>query len=262
MTISYISDHFKLAKNRLLEQDKEEFEFQDFLKCIIDEYQNIEDEIFKLYTKRTIDESVGVLLDRIGLIVNEERNFRGDEEYRAAILTRIEINRAGGEPESIINAIKQLYKTDQIVYRELYPANYQVEIFSEKVVPQIKRFLNSLSPAGVGAPDIVQAFDQPALILTETITETENVLVRSNGQDDLLVDLGNEQDNFLAEFASIETSESNCLSEIYLTRQVALVNLNDELLFNDGENVLFAFANANESYVISEFGAKMGENYG
>jgi len=69
-----------------------------------------------------------VQLDELGEIVGEPRLGREDFVYRGAIRIRISLNRAGGEPESIIRFVQSAFGADVVAYQEVYPA--KVEIYS------------------------------------------------------------------------------------------------------------------------------------
>ena len=86
---------------------------------------------YDLYTERSLDTSIGAQLDGIGRIVGLDRDGLDDVDYRATLIIQIQINKAGGEPESIITAIRQLFKTEIIAFKEIYPANYEVYITSD-----------------------------------------------------------------------------------------------------------------------------------
>jgi len=88
--------------------------------------QAMEDVFQQLLRERWVDNAVGQQLDEMGAIVGEPRLGRTDEFYRPAIEVRIILNRAGGEPESLIRFIDVGFGADVVAYQEIYPAKIEV----------------------------------------------------------------------------------------------------------------------------------------
>ncbi len=74
----------------------------------------------------SLENSSGVQLDIAGEIVGMERGNRDDESYRSLIFLKILINISSGEPETLIQAIKQLYGASDVDYHPVYPAKVRV----------------------------------------------------------------------------------------------------------------------------------------
>jgi len=104
----------------------------DRLKALADIFagrmQAMEDVLQQLLRERWVDDASGQQLDEMGEIVGEPRLDRADEFYRPAILVRILLNQAGGEPESLIRFIEVGFGADVVAYQEIYPA--KVEIYT------------------------------------------------------------------------------------------------------------------------------------
>lgn len=239
MTLEHITNHIELAEARTLEQYKHRPVFEKFLSTPVDEVQNIEDDLWQLYTKRWIDKAEGFLLDVCGKIVGIERSLRSDDEYRIAIYAQIEINVSGGEPESIINAMKQVFGDDCIVtLKDIYPANFRIDIVSNGgVIKNLRQYIDSLSPAGTGDPIITQCSGTPPLILGETKNKTGKLLVNSSGVEYYLaVDSdGGEYNVEIEYFGGVDGDNDWCLGETYIQN------------------------NDPEQYTLSAFGGKLGE---
>jgi len=88
--------------------------------------QAMEDVFQQLLRERWVDDAVGQQLDEMGAIVGEPRLGRTDRQYRPAIRLRIELNRSGGEPESVIRFVERGFGAEIVDYREIYPAKVEV----------------------------------------------------------------------------------------------------------------------------------------
>ena len=92
---------------------------------------------------------MGDQLDIWGEIVGEERGGRGDADYRTAIDFRIVLNTSGGEPETLISALRFFTQPTVSTYIEAYPAS--VRLYSDgPVVPyNLGAAMDALAAAGV-----------------------------------------------------------------------------------------------------------------
>lgn len=193
MALALIDNHIEAGLNRLLQRNKESYNINNLLEVIIKPIQEIENQIYDLYTERSLDTAFGVQLDGIGKIVGINRNGLDDIDYRSALIIQIQINKAGGEPESIITAIRQLFKTEIIVFQDIYPANYEVYIASDTVVENAKALITSISPAGVGNIVLLQGTNIPFCLddinlinVDYDINEIEDNLVVDSNDNSLL----------------------------------------------------------------------------
>ena len=102
------------------------------------------EELQYLYDIETV---TGAQLDVLGVIANEPRRGRGDEEYRLVlkVLFRTQVS---GTPEDVIRSVKEYTGATSVRYLPEYPAGF----FVLADAPGLTReFLDSVSPAGVGA---------------------------------------------------------------------------------------------------------------
>ena len=148
--ITKIDDHQQRALDRLVEQDRSAENFRKIIDKAAERYQGLEEVGYSLLTERNIFDAVGAQLDGIGQIVGEPRLGKSDGQYREALLERIGLNRASGEPESVITFIISLTGATRVIWRELYPANVQVFV-SETITLQEAQRIRRLMPAAVGA---------------------------------------------------------------------------------------------------------------
>lgn len=153
--IEKITNHVEQAQDRLIELYKKP-NFKAFTDSFLTQIQDIENETFDVYENRFLFTANGTNLDLLGESLGEFRNGKNDLEYRLAILARVSINIGSGNPDLIINVIRQLYNTNEIVYKEQYPASFGITFGSDIKIPNVSSFINSIKPAGVGNPTLMQ----------------------------------------------------------------------------------------------------------
>lgn len=203
MALTLIDDHVEEGLSRLLQRNKESYNINSLLSSFIKPVQDIEDQNYDLYTERSLDTSIGAQLDGIGRIVGLDRDGLDDVDYRAALIIQIQINKAGGEPESIIAAIRQLFKTEIIAFKEIYPANYEVYITSDTIVENAKALITSISPAAVGNITLLQGTDTPFCLDEINLVDVDYDI--NEAEDNLIVD---SNDNSLLEVTTQDVVQS------------------------------------------------------
>ena len=125
-------------------------DLQNYIKIMIDQLQNCEDELQKFDNVRDLKTITGTLLDFAGEIVGEPRNGREDEDYRIAIQYRILLNGSNGEPETVIQALRIFTGATEIFYLELYPAKILLSFKSNIAPPSnLRDLLEQIAPTGV-----------------------------------------------------------------------------------------------------------------
>lgn len=258
MALTLIDNHVEAGLSRLLQRNKESYNINSLLSALIEPIQEIENQIYDLYTERSLDTSIGKQLDGIGKIVGLDRDGRDDIDYRSALIIQIQINKAGGEPESIITAIRQLFKTEIITFKEIYPANYEVYIASDTIVENAKALITSISPAGVGNIVLLQGTGAP-FCLDDINLVNVDYDVNKNG-DNLIVD---PSDNGLLQVITQDVVQScNGLgfAEVFLNEALYSFNGIDQYLTGDtGDNLEVILTTANEDYRLSSDGGIMAE---
>lgn len=149
MNIKPINNHVELAFSRLVEQDKESRNILVFQGALVKKWQELEDLMWVLSEQRNIITIIGRSLDLIGDIVDEPRNFQGDEEYRIAILRKIVQNNCGGTPEEIITLISFIVPPSSIRIFEFAYATFIIEItanISVNLAKLIKAIISIAKP--------------------------------------------------------------------------------------------------------------------
>ena len=72
------------------------------------QFQELEDMFWDLYLLQALANAEGEQLNQLGIIVDEPRSGKDDDNYRAAIYGRIALNRSHGRTEDIILAMTGL----------------------------------------------------------------------------------------------------------------------------------------------------------
>jgi len=153
MTLKYIENHVELASSRLVQQDKESYNFVKLLSAFTGKLQEIEDALFYLFDRMGIFTAEGKTLDMIGEIVGAFRNYRSDKYYRTAIISKIAVNNGCGTSDEIISIISLFFKSVIIKITDLIPCSFSVSIaagFDLEKMNVIKALLDLIKPAGVG----------------------------------------------------------------------------------------------------------------
>lgn len=258
MSLVKIDNYVELAQSRLIQLYKETKSNNDLLKNLVEPIQELENEMFELYGLKSISDGIGYQLDVIGKILDVERLGRTDDEYRTVLYIQTLINNSGGEPESIINIIKLLIEPDKTNYTELYPANYQLHIQTDKFVENLKDFLQSITPAGVGDIILTQSTSDNPLQLEDVRYDTYDY---STDNIDTLLEVDvNTTLQVISEYVSTNL-EGNFLGEVFLNEAIYSVGEDTEYAVNDDKDILLELDlnDANEDYTIADFGAKLGD---
>jgi len=123
-----------------------------FLGALTAQVQSIEDLAWTYYTSsRDLDTAAGVLLDRLGALVDEPRAGRSDTDYRAAIRVKILLLSCEGKIEQIYAICRLLSPAATVVITESWPAAFHVGFSTtgSLSVSYIASLLRIGKPAGV-----------------------------------------------------------------------------------------------------------------
>jgi len=144
-----ITNHVSVADGRLTSQYDNAENLKALIQVDAERVQDLEGVAYSLLTERWLSDAVGQQLDKLGAMVGEPRIARDDSDYRDSIFLRIQLNRAGGEPEQVLTYLRVLFDTDDVRIDELYPAN--IEIFVNADVIEKQAFLVQRAVgAGIG----------------------------------------------------------------------------------------------------------------
>lgn len=258
MSLTLIDNHIEEGLDRLLQRNKDSYNINSLLTSFIKPVQDIENQNYELYTERSLDTSIGAQLDGIGKIVGLDRNGLDDIDYRTALIIQIQINKAGGEPESIIAAIRQLFKTEEIEFKDIYPANYEVYVVSDIIVENAKSLITSISPAGVGNITLVQGTDTPFCLDEVNLVDVDYDINESG--DNLIVDSSDSSILEVVTQGVVQSCDGFGLAEVFLNEALYSFNGVDTYLIGDsGDALEIILATANEDYTLSSNGGIMAE---
>lgn len=183
MNIKPINNHVELAFSRLVEQDKESRNILVFQGALVKKWQELEDLMWVLSEQRNIITITGRSLDLIGDIVDEPRNFQGDEEYRIAILRKIVQNNCGGTPEEIITLISFIVPPSSIRIFELAYATFIIEITADisiNLAKLIKATISIAKPVAVTFAGVIIIPESNAFTMDNIQNIQYDYLVNSN----------------------------------------------------------------------------------
>lgn len=264
-----ITDHVIQAKERLIQQYKESINVNKLLSVIIEPIQELEDELYDIYVGHGLASSIGAQLDIQGRIVGVSRLGRTDDEYRTAIYTQIIINSGSGTPEDILSATRLIVKgIKKVSYYSLHPYGYRLFIEDGDALPaKFKEFLYSISRICVPEISVTYANTNNYLTLGELTTELANFDVQSG------TFFGDQVSPFEVQFNTTDieqfqvtnqvieiNSDKEGLAEVLLNENPLLVDNIYYYDIGDGNNLILNLFDANEMYVLSEYGAKLAEN--
>lgn len=265
MSLIKITNHVQAAQDRLVEQYKESVKFNDLIESFVLPVQEIEDQIDDVYRLRSINTAEGVQLDGIGSIVGQLRSGQSDTDYRASILAQIEINISGGQPESIINALRQILNPLVIDYTDIYPAYFQIFVQTDNFVPNLPSLIRSFSPAGVGNGILLQGSSEAPFVFSEVSTELANFVMQSGNFPDeeiteleLVYSIGNNYNLEVVADSTLDDFTGDGFAEVYLNEAILLID-GDEYDIGDGTLLELDLSEANEDYTISDFGGELIE---
>ena len=152
MSISLINNHETLARDRMIEQFKEECapNLNKLLTVFTDQIQEVENTLIDLLNDRSLSRASGAQLDIIGSIVGVDREGRTDEDYLPVILVQIQVNNTGGEEEALTALLMSLSQATVIDIQELFPAKLDIALNANDIPATTAQLLRRAITAGVG----------------------------------------------------------------------------------------------------------------
>lgn len=130
-TLEHNTNHEQSALDRFLEQFKAKQNFTNLVKALCGPVQDIEDALWSLYTNRLLDDSDGVQLDNLGVIVGQARQGRNDPDYLQWIKARIRVNRSNGQGNDLLDVLSLvLDENAQSSMVESPPAAVTVRVYN------------------------------------------------------------------------------------------------------------------------------------
>jgi hypothetical protein len=157
--LEHATNHRERAIGALISQFRDKARFTKLVEIFIRPFQELEDAIWDLYTKRRIDTAQGVQLDTIGAIVGERRSGLSDAEYRPILRVAVKVLFSNGTGPNLIRIAQLFLATNGFTYAEHYPAAIEMAIsqaITDTGLRLLKRFLHRAKSGGVRL-DVVDA---------------------------------------------------------------------------------------------------------
>lgn len=158
-TIVKITDHQAQAIARLITEYKGKPRITGMVSAHAAQTQDLENVFYDMLTSRALENSVGVQLDRIGVIVGITRvPGQDDGAYYLAIIDKIGQNTGSATIENIIEFVRFATGAETVLLRPLYPAAFQIEIdvaVGGELATTIYRTVERNTAAGVLVSNIV-----------------------------------------------------------------------------------------------------------
>lgn len=246
------------AEDRLQQKDREQLANSNLVKCLVSEQQEVEDALYGVYTEYGIYTAIGAQLDIVGLLVGESRSGRLDDAYRTAILARIQLNVGAGEPNTIINAIKQWMNPTVVDFSEPYPAYFSLFIQSAVNIPNIATIVKEISPAGVGSTVTTLPANLKGFTFGTAKGAPADFMVQATPLPSPLDEYAVSDSDFL----QIEAIQSNTNNKnigfgtAYLTSYSLSLSDGSEYDVGDGDLLQLETINSTDEYSISIFGGR------
>lgn len=178
--------------DRLPIQFKDSTQLQNLLKTYLKGVDDLQDDTQAYIEGIRISNAIGVQLDIVGNIVGESRLSRNDDDYRAAIRTRIILNTAKGRPRDVYAAARAITSSDTANFWEHFPASVVVAVGGDNLdaIPNNAREVVDQSVvAGVRVSELLIDTDNDGLVFGE-IVYVEGTIT-TDTDDDLVDDEGN-----------------------------------------------------------------------
>lgn len=123
MTIDQINDYSIYNKPPYLLEADVGGEVEKLIKSFDRQFNELEAMMVAFFSSLGINIAVGDALDIAGSVLNVNRGYREDSNFRAIIKLRAFLNHASGTPEDLIQAVATLYGATDVVYSVPTPAN-------------------------------------------------------------------------------------------------------------------------------------------
>jgi hypothetical protein len=136
----------------------------------------IDNQIGRLSEQHDLDTIKGILLDRLGTLVAEDRSGNDDELYRILIKLRVLLNTADGTVNNLIKIIKFFYSSEKVEIVQNFPAGLRIRHDGEGPPINFNQILKEVVAAGVSY-DTREILDFHEL---EEMTSTQRLLVHTD----------------------------------------------------------------------------------
>lgn len=120
--------------------------------------QMLESIFFALYTQTSLQNAIGITLDRWGVLLRFQRGGLGDDAYRDLLFLIIIEYTSKGQIETLIQIYKKLTGATQVILTEFFPAKIQLTaIGAIPIVPiaSIDDVIQATKAGGVGFKNVL-----------------------------------------------------------------------------------------------------------
>ncbi len=229
MRATPITTHETDAIARLLYQYKDKPNIESLIKDLFTtQIQELEDAIIPLYTRLSIDDSIGVQLDEIGEIVGQERLGLQDDAYRVFIKAKIGVNVSESDIPRVIDVWKLITNATINQLIETFPAEvnfyYDVPI-DDSLKDLVFLLMQKVVGAGIGVGFL-------AVFVVGNAFTLDGDVVGDDGAIDTLLGLG----AALSQGSNTSVS-ANKLIDNTATFQTDLVD-NTMIVYNTSDNTV------------------------
>ena len=152
-----ISDHVEQAKNREVWQYKGKPNRDALTEIHVGRIQVLEDINSRLLSEQSLSNSAGVQLDLFGTDYDVFREGRGDEDFRVAIQTKLNLLRSSGQVNILLFNLQRLAGGRQVSLRQVFPLTLLMWIFVDDFgditgaeAARIDAAMQEIKAAGVG----------------------------------------------------------------------------------------------------------------
>jgi hypothetical protein len=114
-----------------------------------EKFKELDALIDKTSEQYDLDKAKGILLDRIGKLVNKDRNGDDDELYRLFIRLKIILNTTTGSVNDIIKVIKFIFHSEVVHITQNYPAGITILHDGESPPIDFNSIISQVVAAGV-----------------------------------------------------------------------------------------------------------------
>jgi len=162
MTLARVDNHVEDGLRLPLAQFRGLPVFEALLSSLLKQVQEIEDALWDVLVRTQLPLAAGVQLDRLGRIVGQPRQGRGDESYRIWIAARVMVNRSSGLAEQVIAIVEKLVEGKDLELREEPPAAFTIDVqepITELDGVEIAKILQRARAAGVRG--LLEWFSEP-----------------------------------------------------------------------------------------------------
>lgn len=132
-----IDTHVSATLALLPEQFRGDPTINALLEAWCTEIQAVEDAAFQIIDVLHVDLATGDLLDKIGQIVGESREGRGDDLFKVFVKVRILINKSSGTIDELLTIFKLLEPTAAGRITEYAPASFLLDISDIAIDPLV-----------------------------------------------------------------------------------------------------------------------------